>query len=189
MRITGGSLRGRRLHAPRTSAIRPMREAVRLALFHLWGERVAESRFLDLFAGTGSVGLEALSRGAARATFVEALPEALRILRANLRELGLQARARVLAQDVFRALKRLEGERFDLVFVGPPYGRGLAERALAALAQADLVCEGGLVAVEVFFKEQLAARYGALTERDRRRYGDNLLVFYARMKDGPRGHP
>lgn len=182
MRITGGTLRGRKLIAPKGSAIRPMRDQVRSALFSILGDLVEGSRFLDLFAGTGSVGLEALSRGASFAVFVDESREAVKIVERNLQELGLAARAEILQDDVFRALERLHrrGERFDLVFVGPPYGQELAHKALERLGELSLLCDDALVVTEVFKKEQLEGRYGSLTLVDERTYGDNALKFYRR---------
>lgn len=176
MRITGGTFSGRKLLAPTQHDTRPMRDAVRMALFNILGTAVEGVRFLDLFAGTGGVGLEALSRGAAQATFVENLPAALDVLRQNVVQLGVEDRAEVVAQDVFRALltPRLA---FKLAFVGAPYGKGLAHRALGALQPAQLAPDAVVVA-EVFYKEPLEADYGLLHQVDRRRYGDNLLVFF-----------
>lgn len=179
MRISGGRLSGRALKDPTTRAIRPMRDAVRMALFNIWGGQVEEGAFLDLFAGTGSVGIEALSRGARRATFVEQLPQALRVLEGNLRTLELESQSDVISSDVFAALDRLSAlGPFDLIFVGPPYGQGLAERTLQALSAGAILAPDGCLAAEVFRKEHLQERYGRLAQARARQYGDNLLVFY-----------
>ncbi len=180
MRITGGELRGRRLHVPKSSAIRPMRDQVRAALFSVLGELVKDSRFLDLFAGTGSVGLEALSRGAAFVVFVDSSREAIEIIRRNVLELGLRDRAVILQDDVFRALERLwrQGERFDLVFIGPPYGHDLAHQTLEKLSQLDVLSDDAVVVTEVFKKERVESRYGQLVLAQERTYGDNVLKFY-----------
>ena len=182
MRITGGALRGRKLFTPKSSAIRPMRDQVRSALFSILGGLVEGSRFLDLFAGTGSVGLEALSRGASFAVFVDASREAVQIIERNLRELGLAPRAEILQDDVFRALERLHrrGERFDLIFIGPPYGKELAHKALERLGELSLLRDDAVVVTEVFKKEPLEDRYGPLELVDERKYGDNVLKFYRR---------
>lgn len=168
-----------------------MRAQVRAALFNILNARSARvpgSRFLDLFAGTGSVGLEALSRGAAQAVFVDLSREAVALIRDNLKALGLNERAVIYHQDFISALVQLETEqqRFDLAFVGPPYGKGLAERALAALAQTHILNEDALVMAEIFKKETLPEAFGHLDRSDMRRYGDNVLVFYrwtANQKD------
>lgn len=183
MRITGGALRGRKLITPKSSSIRPMRDQVRSALFSILGELVPRSRFLDLFAGTGSVGLEALSRGASLAVFVDESCEAISIVERNLQELGLTSRAEVLRDDVFRALERLHrrGERFDLAFIGPPYGQNLAHKTLERLGELSLLDDDAVVVTEVFKKETLEDRYGSLKLVDERGYGDNILKFFRRV--------
>ncbi|MBI1729144.1 16S rRNA (guanine(966)-N(2))-methyltransferase RsmD [Candidatus Acetothermia bacterium] len=180
MRISGGVLRGRQLHAPKTNTIRPMRDQVRAAVFNILEEVIEGSRFLDLFAGTGSVGIEALSRGAAEAVFVDQSPEALGIIRSNLKELDLGAKSTVIPDDVFRALDALAGQnqRFDLIFVGPPYGKGLADRTMQKLSSSALVHSQSIVFVEVFKKEILHREYNLLKSFDERFYGDNLVLFF-----------
>jgi 16S rRNA (guanine(966)-N(2))-methyltransferase RsmD len=180
MRITGGALRGRQLHAPKTDAIRPMRDQVRAAVFNILEEVIEGSRFLDLFAGTGSVGIEALSRGAAEAVFVDQSPEALGIIRSNLKELDLTSQATLIPDDVFRALDSLsrQKETFDLIFVGPPYGKGLADRTMQELTDSTLVHPQTIVFVEVFKKEVVQREYKLLKSFDERLYGDNLVLFF-----------
>lgn len=180
MRITGGELGGRRLSAPDSADIRPMRDQVRAALFNILMDVVADSVFLDLFAGTGSVGLEALSRGARRAVFVDQGREALQLLRQNVDDLGVSDQAEVVAGDAFAALGELEqaNERFDLAFVGPPYGADLAHQTLTHLAASDVLNPDAIVVTEVFKKESVENAYGQLAEIDERLYGDNRLVFY-----------
>jgi len=180
MRVTGGVKRGERLLDLEDRRIRPMRAAVRSALFNILRELVAGSRFLDLFAGTGSVGIEALSRGAEECTFVDHLPEAARLIKMNLAKLGLTSRAKVYQLDALEAIARFErrGKGFDLIFIGPPYGQGLAAEALERLDGSSIVALDGLVITEVFKKEEFRERYGELLLVDKRRYGDNLLLFF-----------
>lgn len=184
MRITGGTLSGRKLCTPTGHQTRPMRDAVRLAMFNILGRRVEQCRFLDLFAGTGSVGIEALSRQAANATFVEQLPAALSTLEKNLQTLGLLENSRVVAGDVFGVLGQLKwGDPFDLIFAGPPYGKNLADQTLQALAETSILSPDGLILTEVFRKEVLAPRYETLIQIDEREYGDNLIVMYQRAEN------
>jgi len=179
MRITGGNLSGRHLLSPTTKATRPMRDAVRMALFSILGPGVGGERFLDLFAGTGAVGIEALSRRASGVTFVEHGRAALNVLQQNLEALDVLERSCVLACDVFQALEQLDRQApFSTVFVGPPYGHGLAQKTLQALGETSIVAPDGFVVVEVFRKEILSPRYATLVECDTRRYGDNRLAFY-----------
>ncbi len=179
MRIIGGSLGGRRLASVK-GRMRPTGAKVREALFAILGDRVIEARVLDLFAGTGALGIEALSRGAREAVFVEDDPASLKVLGRNLEDLGLGNRARVAPLEARRALKKLkaQGEGFNLVFLDPPYGKGLAAAALAALNEAGLLAPGGLIAAEHSSKESLPEKVGNLTRIDLRRYGDTQVALY-----------
>ena len=180
MRIIGGERRGHRLVEWRAAGIRPLRDRVRASLFDTLGELVVGADFLDLFAGTGAVGLEALSRGARRATFVDSSGKAVRIIHANLKKLRYEDRAEVMRADALEAIAGLwrRGRRFDLVFIGAPYSRGLTQRALEQLAMYPLLREGGLVIVEVHRSEDLRSRYGPLRLVRDRDYGDSRLAFF-----------
>jgi 16S rRNA (guanine966-N2)-methyltransferase len=179
MRIIAGAFKGRRL-APVKGRIRPTAAKVREAVFNILGERVAGVRVLDLFAGTGALGIEALSRGAAEAVFVEEHPEALKVLRRNLADLDLADRTTVWPLPVAAALKKLagRGERFGLVFLDPPYGGGVAAAALSTLASLDVLAPGARVVVEHSRRENLPEVCGALRCFSERRYGDTQAAFY-----------
>jgi 16S rRNA (guanine(966)-N(2))-methyltransferase RsmD len=153
---------------------------VREALFDIVGPAVAGMRVVDLFAGSGAVGIEALSRGAARVVFVERDREALRALRANLAALAVsRARARVVAADVPSVLRRLGEEEgaFDLVFIDAPYEGSLAARALAALPGSGLLRAGARVVVQHFGKAPVAPPPGLSPARAGRRFGETTLTF------------
>jgi len=182
MRIIGGADRGRRLRAPRGLHTRPTADRMRVTLFDILGPSVAGARVLDLFAGTGAVGIEALSRGAARAVFVERDPAALRALRGNLATLGLgRQAARVVAGDVLAALPSLAASEapVDLVFVDPPYAGGAAGRALAALAGSPLLAPGARVVIQHSVRTPLPLPSGLVPAREPRRFGDTALTFLA----------
>ncbi len=189
MRITGGTKRGRQLVPWEEVGIRPMRDFVRTALFNILTDLVPGSRFLDLFCGTGSVGLEALSRGAVECVFIDSSAGACGITRRNLDVLDLLAQGRVLQADFAEGLNRLarRGRKFDLIFVGPPYGKGLAEAALRLLGEGQLLAKGALVVTEVYKKEEMATSYKRLKLIDRRAYGDNSLFFYTSRGGVPVG--
>ena len=188
MRIGGGQHRGRRIEGPEGRDLRPLRNRVRLALFDILAPVLPGAEFLDLFAGTGAVGLEALSRGAKRATFVDSSPRAVRLIRANAERLGCQQRVEILHMDTLKALQQLaqRGRRFDLVFVGAPYGTGLGQKATHALAQFEPLQPGALVVLESFHKERLDPQYGHLTLEQNRVYGETRLSFF-RFAPGPHG--
>jgi 16S rRNA (guanine966-N2)-methyltransferase len=180
VRITGGSKRGQRLVPWEVTGIRPMRDFVRTALFNILADLVPGSRFLDLFCGTGSVGIEALSRGATECVSVDSSPKACALTRRNLEAFGFLKRGKVIQADYEEGIDRLErrGRRFDLIFIGPPYGKGLAVDALNRLGKSRLVHDETVVVTEVYRKETLPQIFGRLRCVDRRAYGDNMLVFY-----------
>jgi 16S rRNA (guanine966-N2)-methyltransferase len=173
-------MKGRRLVAPRGSSTRPTADQVRIALMDTLTPWLPEARFLDLFAGAGGVGVEALSRGARHATFVERDPRAFAALQANLRALDLVDAARGLRLDVDRALGRLaaEGERFGIVFLDPPYDPDLVTPTLARLGDGAVLAPGALVIAQHFTKRAPPERAGALTGFRTRRFGETTLTFF-----------
>jgi 16S rRNA (guanine966-N2)-methyltransferase len=175
MRVIGGELRGRKLQAP-AGGVRPTADRVREALFQRLGD-FSGARVLDLYAGTGALGIEALSRGAARAIFVEHGARAIAVLRANLAQLGLSGRARVIHADAIAALRSLAraGERVDLAFADPPYASLELARAFAVIGEAGIVVPGGMLVAETRLRVELPDAPG-FTELDRRRYGDTVIV-------------
>jgi 16S rRNA (guanine966-N2)-methyltransferase len=180
MRIIGGERRGRRLAHWQGGSIRPLRDRVRTALFDTLGEAVAGAEVLDLFAGTGAVGLEALSRGARYATFVDSSSEAIRLIRKNLSRLGYSGRAEIIQEDARKAVKALarQGRQFDLVFIGAPYETGLAAEALKALVEALPLRPGALVIAETFHKDELGDDFKPLRLVDSRIYGETRLTYF-----------
>ena len=179
MRIIAGEFRGRRLAAVK-GRIRPTSDRVREAIFNILGPVVVEAKVLDLFAGTGALSLEALSRGAREAVLVEDQGTALGILRRNLGALGLESRTRVLPLPVSGALKKLaaQGEQFSLVFLDPPYGQGLALKTLVALQGSSLLGPETRIVVEHSQRETLPEEMGRLKLTQSRRYGDTQVAFY-----------
>lgn len=181
MRITGGDLRSRALTAPKGTATRPTSDRVREALFNILADACEGAQVLDLYAGTGALGLEALSRGAARAVFVERGKEALAALAGNVKALGVEGRARVLAVPVERAARtlRLETARFDLVFADPPYADVKSGAAAAALGEhVALLAPGAGLVLEHAQRDAPPILAGLELQRTRS-YGDTALSFYA----------
>jgi len=194
MRITGGAFRSRAIRAPRGQGTRPTSDRVREALFGILSSagRIAGARVLDLYAGTGALALEAVSRGAADATLVESGRDALEAARANIASLGLQERVRVVAADVAVAVARLGRHGpFDLVLADPPWAlvdEGKVEVVLAALAASGALAPGVLVVLEHSSRTPAPELNVAGLERvDSRRYGDAALAFYKpAILPGPR---
>ncbi|MGD0942109.1 MAG: 16S rRNA (guanine(966)-N(2))-methyltransferase RsmD [Terracidiphilus sp.] len=187
MRIIAGSLRSRTLHAPPGLATRPTSDRLRETLFNVLAPRIQGSAFLDLYAGSGAVGIEALSRGATRVEFVERAPAALKMLRINLEELGLTAGFRIHATAVGATLRRADAanrkpEPYDLVFLDPPYDAAEEYAATLGLlggSAACLLANGALAIAEHRRKERLEDRYGSLARTRLLEQGDAALSFYS----------
>jgi 16S rRNA (guanine966-N2)-methyltransferase len=182
MRIIGGSLRGRHLVDWEETAIRPVRDFVRTALFNILADFVEGADCLDLFAGTGALGFEALSRGARSCLFVDWAAEACAIIRRNAEALDLLDACEVYQGDVVEAIDHFarRGRQFDVVFVDPPYFEGAAPRAVEGLASSRALVEDPVVVVASHHHEDFVEGAGTLELSDRRRYGDNALYFYRR---------
>ena len=175
MRIVRGSHGGRVLRAPSGAATRPTSEKVREAIFNILPD-VEGMQVLDMFAGSGALGIEALSRGAAHATFIDQAKSALAAVRQNLRELGLEDRATVLAGDaVVLGARHVPTSPWQLVFVDPPYASDLAVRAVQTLAH---LAPGAVIVIEHDRRNAPPDPLGSLLRTDHRRYGDTLVSFY-----------
>ncbi len=184
MRVIAGKAKGRTLQPVPGTGTRPVTDRVKESLFNILGVEIVDATFLDLFAGTGGVGIEALSRGAARAVFVEKNRRAVEVIRRNLATTGLGETAEVRAGDVFAFLHRAPDEAFDFIYVAPPQYEGLWLETLLALdAQSTWLAPGGEVIVQIFPKELTAFELTAFDVVDERRYGSTLLLFLARRED------
>ena len=188
MRVIAGTAKGRHLYCPRGLEIRPARDRVKESLFSILGEIVIDRPVLDLFAGTGAVGIEALSRGAQSCLFIENNTSAITYINRNLRTAGLESRGRILKMDVFRVLPYLvkKGEYFELVFVDPPYK--IIENAkdkkrllqlLEGLAEHDILRYPGIVVIEYRAKwAEIPDNIGKLVRFDERGYDATHLGFW-----------
>jgi 16S rRNA (guanine(966)-N(2))-methyltransferase RsmD len=183
MRIIAGSYRSRSLEAPPGLATRPTSDRLRETLFNVLASRIAGAAFLDLYAGSGAVGIEAISRGAASVEFVERAPAALKVLRANLGRLGLSEGFRINSSNVKTALQRMNpAARFDLIFLDPPYDAAAEyESTLGMLGvpASNLLAADALVIAEHRKKERLEDRCGKLMRTRLLEQGDAALSFYA----------
>jgi 16S rRNA (guanine(966)-N(2))-methyltransferase RsmD len=185
MRIISGQAKGRRLRAPKGRELRPTADRVKEALFNILPHDLSGRKVLDLFAGTGNLSMEALSRGAAAAVLVDISRDAAEVIEENLRALKFAAKSRVLIGSVFKTVRALhrDGERFDLIFLDPPYDKELAGETLKAIAAEALLAESGVAVAEHSVREKIEERYGALVRTDQRRYGDTELSFFERGKE------
>ncbi|MFY9269122.1 MAG: 16S rRNA (guanine(966)-N(2))-methyltransferase RsmD [Candidatus Manganitrophaceae bacterium] len=178
MRINSGTLKGRQLHAPPGLAVRPTSDKVKQALFNILSARIEGAVFLDLYAGTGSVGIEALSRGAKQVFFVEKNREPIEYLKRNLSFPSFQDRFLCFCTDAVTFLKRDEGIPFDIAFLDPPYEGNEIEKTLPLLGEDDMITDGGRVIVQHFHKKALPEQTGKLKLSKKYTYGDTLLSFY-----------
>ena len=179
MRVIAGEAKGRRLLSVPGHTTRPIADRVKESLFNILGDRVVDALFLDLFAGTGGVGIEALSRGARGAVFVEASWKAVEVIRRNLEATALADRAKVVRQDVFKFIRKQADIQFDIIYIAPPQHKGLWARALRALDERALLAEDGLAIAQIHPKEYEVLNLRTLRLVDQRRYGSTLLCFYA----------
>ena len=190
MRVTGGQLRGRVIRAPRGSHTRPTSERVREALFSILGPPPDNGRVLDLFAGSGALGIESLSRGAASAVFVEQAGNVHRNLKQTLHELDLEAQSVVVRANVLSWIPMCETRTpnhssstfgpFHWVFADPPYQGDLADRTLALVAKSGLLTSDGILILEHDRRNSLETKHDSLVRTDQRSYGDTRLSFYTK---------
>lgn|SRR5262249_43978072 len=179
MRIVAGKFKGRLLRTVRGQDVRPTSDRLRETLFNILAPEIAGSRFLDLCAGSGAVGIEALSRGSGHATFVERSRAACSLIRTNLESLGIECDAAVLCRDGEAAVRSLveQGAQFDIIFFDPPYASGMYSRVLNIIARGHLVAEDGIVVVEHWAKTPPGVEFGELKMYRQVKQGESALTF------------
>jgi 16S rRNA (guanine(966)-N(2))-methyltransferase RsmD len=181
VRVIGGALKGRKLHPLRGMTIRPTSDYLKESIFSILAGRVEDTTVLDLFAGTGSLGIEALSRGAATAVFVDNAPQAIKALIRNVQTLSLEERSTILKRNVLRGLSFLGsiGCLFDLIFIDPPYDKGCVKKTLQLLGKSGLTSDLASIVVEHSKREILPEKMDCFTLGDQRDYGKTLVSFYS----------
>ncbi|HHN65841.1 MAG TPA: 16S rRNA (guanine(966)-N(2))-methyltransferase RsmD [Nitrospirae bacterium] len=189
VKITGGKERGRKIPVKTASArapLRPTSAKVKEALFNILGQALKGSRFLDLYAGTGAVGMEALSRGAREAVFVEINKDRCRLIKEISERLGYEGRIRVHRMDARRYLERARqrGETFDQIFIDPPYQSGEIKRILPLISDGLILSEDGIIIIEHSSKITLPEESGNLRKGKTYRYGDTSLTIYRLYQQG-----
>lgn len=184
MRVITGAAKGRRLQMVPGEGTRPITDRAKEALFSILGDWIEGRRVLDLFGGTGAIGIESLSRGAAAAHFIDMNRKAVETIRANLRHCQLEEDAVVERGDSFAFLKRYQGEPFDLIYIAPPQYQDLWRMALRQIDERpELLTVDSEVIVQIHPKEDAPVELNFLVEYDRRRYGSVLLIFYSGQGD------
>jgi 16S rRNA (guanine(966)-N(2))-methyltransferase RsmD len=180
VRVTGGALKGRKLHPLRGMTIRPTSDYLKESIFSILTGRIEDATVLDLFAGTGSLGIEALSRGAATAVFVDSAPQAIKTLIRNVQAFSLEERSTILKRNVLRGLSFLGsiGYLFDLIFIDPPYDKNCAEKTLQLLGRSESTSDFASIVVEHSKREILPEKVDCFALSDQRDYGKTLVSFY-----------
>ena len=180
MRVISGGHKGRRLAGPKKTSVRPTSDRVKESIFNVLQTVVAGKRVLDLFAGAGSLGIEALSRGAESVTFVDASRQSLSVLKKNLRDLNLESRSTVLHLDGLKALGKLE-QTFHLIFADPPYLKGHLQRVVDSVARSETLHKKGLLILEHHKKEKFSPPAESLSVWKEKRFGDTVISFLLKV--------
>ena len=180
MRVISGGHKGRRLAGPKKAGVRPTSDRVKESIFNVLQTVVAGKRVLDLFAGAGTLGIEALSRGAESATFVDASRQSVTILKKNLRDLDLESRSTILRLDGLKALYKLK-QKFHLIFADPPYLKGHLQRVVDSVAQSEALQKNGLLILEHHKKERFSFPRESLSVWKEKRFGDTVISFLLKV--------
>jgi 16S rRNA (guanine(966)-N(2))-methyltransferase RsmD len=185
MRIIAGKYKSRLLQMPKTRAVRPMQDRIRESIFSILSGRCIDARVLDLFSGSGSMGIEALSRGAREVVFVEHNSICAQTIHANLKALEVKGAVTVMKTDALMAIMRLgaKGQLFDVVFLDPPYHKGLIEKCLRAIDGCGIITNSAIIVAHHFKKEAVPERSGCLRMNRQNVYGDKLISFYNMLKN------
>ncbi len=180
MRVISGSARGLKLKSPKGMDVRPTTDRVKESLFNIINMSIAESFVLDLFSGTGSLGIEALSRGAENCIFVDASKESIGVIRNNIKSAKLEDKSEVLFLDVISAINKLgvRRDKFDIIFMDPPYLKNLINPTLEEISKRALLEEDGMIIVEHDTKDILLDHIGKLTKFREKKYGNTTLSFF-----------
>jgi len=184
LRVIAGELKGRKLSSIDTDLIRPTSDKVKEALFSILGDLVIDCNFLDLFAGSGSVGIEAYSRGAKEVVFVDSHLSSIKILKKNLEKVGILNDTEVIHDDFAAAIEILSrrGRKFDIIFIDPPYGQGLSIEAARKIIKNNLLSKSGVIIIEHGAKEIIPEEIDILEKFKEKKYGNIFLSLYAIKK-------
>ncbi len=180
MRIISGKVRGLKLNTPKNDDVRPTTDRVKESLFNIINGHIIDSNVLDLFAGTGSLGIECLSRGANKCVFVDVSKSSIDIVKSNIKKARVESESEVMNVDCKTAIDKLKvkNERFDLIFMDPPYYENLFVSSLQNISDAQILSQEGLIVVEHDTVEKLPDNVGKLVKQKSRKYGNTTLTFY-----------
>lgn len=180
MRVISGKFKGRKLISIKGCRIRPTSDRIKESIFDILGNDFERKIVLDLFAGTGGLGIEALSRGASRAVFIDTYPQAVGVIKKNLAELGLLDCTKIFRRNPLRGLTFLKGlnVKFDIIFLDPPYDKGFADKTMNHISQSGVVAPTATVIAEHSYKEVIGPKVGRLILKDQRTYGKTVISFF-----------
>lgn len=183
MRVISGKARGLKLNPPKNNEIRPTTDRVKESMFNIINEDVYDSIVLDLFAGSGGLGIEALSRNAKECVFVDLKKDSIEVLRSNIKKARVENESKILNCSCFEAIKKLSGQKFDIIFMDPPYFENLFVQTLEEISSTNLLSENGMIVVEHDSKEKLDDEINNLEKYKSKKYGNTTLSFYE-LKSG-----
>ena len=177
LRVISGKVRGLKLDTPKNEDVRPTTDRVKESLFNIINPYIIDSNVLDLFAGTGSLGIECLSRGASSAIFVDVSKESINIVKSNIKKARVESESTILNLDFKNAIDRLkiQNKKFDIIFMDPPYYKNMF---IEALSNADLLEDNGIIVVEHDTKDKFEDKIGRLEKTRDKKYGNTTLTFY-----------
>ena len=182
MRVVSGNLRGMKLNTIEGETTRPTRDIVKEALFSIIQSYVQDAVFLDLFAGSGAIGIEALSRGAKNAIFVDLNPKCVAVIRENVQKGKLSDISRIYNTDYKMALKKLKGETINIIYIDPPYHKDMGVDAIERISEYDLLADNGLIVIETDTNDEVTDCIGKFEKFNYKRYGRNILSLYRRKE-------
>ena len=180
MRIIAGKRKGLLIKTIEGDSTRPTRDMVREALFSILTGRIVDCKFLDLFAGSGAIGIEALSRGASECCFADINPKCVRVVNENIAKAGFEDDSHVYNLDYKQVLKKLRGNKFDIIFIDPPYNKGMGVDSIKLISDYDLLSDDGIVILETDTNEEVPEEIGDLEVYNNKRYGRNILNLFKR---------
>jgi 16S rRNA (guanine966-N2)-methyltransferase len=180
LRVISGEFKGRKLEQLEGMEIRPTSDRVKESLFNILGTRLFDCAFLDLFAGTGGIGIEAHSRGAARVVFIDESAKSIKVLKSNLEMLRISDKVEVYNIDYINAINKLayENKKFDIIFIDPPYLKGYEHKALAQISECKMLNHDGIIIVEHDLKDKMQESVGNFKLTRQNKYGNTMLSFY-----------
>jgi 16S rRNA (guanine966-N2)-methyltransferase len=181
LRIISGEFRGRKLEKLEGMDIRPTTDRVKESLFNMLGARLFDCAFLDLFAGTGGIGIEAYSRGASKIVFIDESSKSIKVLKSNLEMLMLLDKVEVYNTDYINAINKLalDNRKFDIIFIDPPYLKGFTQNALIHINDNNLINENGIIVIEHDIQDKMPESVGNLNLQRQKKYGNTMLSFFS----------